>query len=135
MLNVNKKLSLQVGNILRVIVVLLGIVDLLFQSLGRKMGFGIPNSGISFGLFANELGNLFNMLGFFLLFFFATSYIKDKSKRVSIYIIIIGGIVNISQRLVFGSVWDYISLPFMPFTNNIADILITGGIVMYIIGL
>ena len=130
----NKKLSPGVDKFVTIFIVFVGVIDLFFQTLGRRMGFGISNSGISFGMFADKLSLFINTLGVFVLFFFFTSYLREKNRRISIYIILIGGIINMSQRLIYGNVWDYISLPFMPFSNNIADILITSGVIAYIIG-
>lgn len=134
MLNVNKKLSLKGGKFLRVLVVFLGIVDMTLQFFGRKLSIGVANTGVSFGWLSGNLSYFFNALGLFLVFFFYTRFIKDNNKRISIFLIIVGGGINFIQRLIFGNVWDYISLPLAPFTNNIADILITGGVIMYILG-
>ena len=46
-------------------------------------------------------------------------------------IIMVAGISNLLERLLYGCVFDYLKLPYFPYFN-IADLLLTGCIVVYV---
>lgn len=135
MLTVNKKLSPKVDKLLRYFVLVIGLVDVFFQLHFREVGYGVGNRGVSFGLFAGT-GLILNIL-FWVVLLGYVMYLnfRWKENKLSIFCLTVGGTINVLQRLVFGNVWDYLSLPFMPFTNNLSDILVTGAVVLYIIGI
>ena len=134
MLNVNKKWSLPEDKLVLPLAMVIGLADFCLQTFLRYRGWGVPNNGVSFGMFSN--------LGIWLQFFLVLVFLSiaffllagHKKIWVSLLVILIGGSVNLGQRLVFGNVWDYIKIPLMPFTNNLSDILIFLGVVINIYG-
>ena len=59
---------------------------------------------------------------------------NDDVRNDGLLLIALGGIGNILSRLVWGGVWDYICFPFLPFCFNLSDVLISLGVVSYILG-
>jgi len=93
------------------------------------MNYGIENSGVSFGQLS---GIRVNWILFVLTIL--TSYaLKCKLHNLGLLYVIIGGLGNFFTRVLFGSVWDYITVYGLPFWFNISDVLITIGIVSYIL--
>ena len=93
------------------------------------------NTGIAFGLKVNQ--NLI-LLGTIILLFFALKVMKkelDMTKRlsqISILLILAGAIGNFMDRLMTGSVTDFISFKFWP-SFNLADIFIVAGVLMIVV--
>ncbi len=85
----------------------------------------MENRGASFGI--NFIGlNLLSIVILYLLFFL---WQRDKSKGW--LLIILGGSLNLIERLVFGQVNDYWEIPFTNIYNNLNDYLIfIGGIMV-----
>lgn len=54
--------------------------------------------------------------------------------RKNTWIFLIGGMINITDRLRFGFVRDYWKLPVVPLYNNLADWLLVAGLVVIIGG-
>jgi lipoprotein signal peptidase len=113
-------------------VIFLGL-DLVLQIIFRGARYGVENRGVSFGL-APEVGFVISLLAFsFLIGWYF--YEKAKGKRfLYLSLLALGGVGNIVCRLVWGSVWDYICLPFLSFCFNLSDVLISLGVVSYILG-
>lgn len=85
------------------------------------------NKGISFGV---NLPALELISGFFLL---VLGYMWWKEKKAwGIILMIIGGGLNLIERLKFGWVSDYWQIPFTSIYNNINDYLIGIGVVQLI---
>jgi lipoprotein signal peptidase len=85
----------------------------------------MKNSGASFGI--NFWG--LNILSFGLLIILFYLWKKDRS--VGWLLIMLGGILNLSERLIFGGVTDYWKIPFTNIYNNFNDYLIFfGGIIV-----
>lgn len=87
----------------------------------------VKNSGISFGI---KINLFFNLL-FFLVFFLPSFYSKNKG----LLFILLGGVSNLVDRLLFGYVRDYWPLPMLNIYNNLNDWLITIGVIVFIIGI
>lgn len=134
MLIANKKLKAGVRKILFPFVVLVGLGDFLLQTYNRSISFGTGNSGISFGLFPES--------GFAVQLFLVISMLlgililkrNNKEVNYALFFVLIGGVVNLTQKIIFSNVWDYLAFPLLPFRNNLADVLIFFGVIYYIYG-
>lgn len=102
--------------------------ELALQFWGKNEKYGVANLGISFGAFPG-IGTWLLLSVWIVL---ASWYYKHRD-RISILLILFGGAGNLIARFMFGSVWDYIYLPFLPFWFNLSDLLITGGVLLYLI--
>lgn len=85
----------------------------------------MKNNGASFGI--NFWGlNLLSVVIITILFF-----LWKKDKNWGWLLIMLGGILNLGERLIFGTVNDYWPIPFTDIYNNINDYLIFwGGIIV-----
>ncbi len=125
-----KRIGFKTCLVLGLVVVLL---DWLVQGYFRNLGIGVANLGISFGL-GSEIAWFWKVLpaGIFLALL---GYEFVFKTRPSVYLICLGlgGLGNLVPRLVFGNVWDYISLPFWGLWINLSDILISISVLSYIL--
>lgn len=94
-----------------------------------KRNLAIINKGISFGLLDNKI--LF-LLPILLILLFLIS--KKCDRRFSICLMIIGGLSNLFDRLVYGGVMDFINFPLFP-SFNLADVLVVLGMLLMIVDL
>ncbi len=110
-------------------------LDLILQVIFRFNNFGLENRGVSFGVVA-ENGLNISLIVFFI-FIVIYFYQLLKYRKISLFysLIALGGVGNIINRLIWGSVWDYICLPILPFCFNLSDILICIGVLSYILGI
>ncbi len=100
----------------------------------------IYNTGASFGIFKNQtLGltifSIFGMLAIAAFYFWLPKEKKMRPMRLTLAMILAGGIGNIIDRILFGKVTDMISFDLINFpVFNVADIGVTcGAIVMCIL--
>jgi lipoprotein signal peptidase len=107
------------------------LLDLVLQCIFRKEDFGIENWGVSFGV-GQGLGVSVFVITIVVLLLGIYLFRGEKGKAVSL--IALGGIGNLFSRVIWGSVWDYVCIPLLPFCFNLADILICLGVVSYILG-
>jgi lipoprotein signal peptidase len=85
----------------------------------------MKNSGASFGIDFVGL-NIVSVVMLMVIFL-----IWKKDKNVGWLLIILGGGLNLIERVVFGSVNDYWKIPFTNIYNNINDYLVFfGGIIV-----
>ena len=98
------------------------------------------NTGIGFGLFQSSSILLYNsislLIAFVILFLIYLLIISDKLDKISLSLIIGGAIGNFYDRMIFKAVPDFIDLHYRNFhwfTFNVADILITLGIIIFLI--
>lgn len=84
------------------------------------------NNGASFGINFSGL----NFLSFVFLMIIFLIWRKDRNRGW--LLIILGGILNLGERLVYGGVNDYWKIPFTNIYNNINDYLIFVGGIMVI---
>ena len=98
------------------------------------------NSGIGFGLFQSSSSLLYNsislLIAFVILFLIYLLIVSDKLDKISFSLIIGGAIGNFYDRMIFKAVPDFIDLHYKNFhwfTFNVADILITLGIIIFLI--
>ena len=86
----------------------------------------IRNKGISLGVTFPGItivsGLLLLLLGYW--------WYKERDWRL--LLIILGGLLNFSERLIFGSVSDYWRILGTGIYNNVNDWLIFGGVVLYL---
>lgn len=85
----------------------------------------IRNYGISFGLEFNFL--------FLIIIVLFLSYFWVKNQSIDLGVILVGGVINLVDRLYFGYVRDY--WQFFLVYNNLADWLIGIGIGLFVIKL
>ncbi len=88
------------------------------------------NRGISFGWFS---GSFFWWLSLGLLLILLMIYKKEKSLALSL--ILAGGWANFLDRIIRGGVVDWLRLPFFPWSFNLADFLISLGVICLIVSL
>lgn len=102
-------------------------LDIFLQYVFRSLNLGLANRGVSFGL-GQGIGNVLSIvaLGFICIYLYRPAY-------TGMTLILLGGVGNVLARLIWGSVWDYICLPFLPFCFNLSDVLISLGVVSYIL--
>lgn len=86
----------------------------------------IKNYGISFG---QNVPGLAVVSGLVLM---ALIVVAIKERRVSLWLMVVGGGLNFAERLWWGYVRDYWKTPLVPLYNNINDWLIFGGGVWYL---
>ena len=98
------------------------------------------NTGIGFGLFQSTSTLLYNsislLIAFVILFLIYLSINSDKLDKISFSLIIGGATGNFYDRMIFKAVPDFIDLHYKNFhwfTFNVADILITLGIIIFLI--
>ena len=98
------------------------------------------NTGIGFGLFQSSSILLYNsislLIAFVILFLIYLSINSDKLDKISFSLIIGGATGNFYDRMIFKAVPDFIDLHYKNFhwfTFNVADILITLGIIIFLI--
>lgn len=94
--------------------------------LGILSIVNVQNTGVSFGLFKGY-NPFFIALSFAALAFFLFIYRKKKKYGVQISLICAGIIGNLTDRIFFGHVLDFLDFRFFP-VFNIADSAITIGI-------
>ena len=92
----------------------------------------IKNTGIAFGLFkSNNLFMIFVVL--FLILILIYFYNREKKKntllKIAFIFLISGALGNLIDRIVYGSIIDYINFAFWP-AFNLADSLIVMGSIL-----
>ena len=101
----------------------------------------IWNIGIGFGIMSTNSSIIYNLItftiGFIILFLLYIFLISQKLEKISYSIIIGGALGNFYDRLVFNAVPDFIDIHYKNFhwfTFNVADIFITIGVLIFILG-
>jgi lipoprotein signal peptidase len=109
-------------------------LDLFLQIVFRLNNFGIANRGLTLGI-GSEIGLIISVVSLGL-FFSWMIYEFLRFHRNSTYLLLIGlgGLGNVICRVIWGNVWDYVCIPFLPFCFNLSDVLISLGVVSYILG-
>lgn len=108
------------------------LADIFLQYFFRVQGRGVPNQGVSFGLFPGlstwVLPVVYGLLAGWLLATWRRGEMPGWLMALGI-----GGLGNMIARSVTGGVWDYLQMPILPFWFNLSDVLITVGVVSYIL--
>ena len=109
------------------------IVDLFLQNWTRKIGLGVQNTGISFGI-GYLWGELFRYILPILVSVAGFLWMKYM-KRISVYlfIMLVGGVGNMIARMFWGYVWDYLEIPYLGLWVNFSDLMISFGALSYIL--
>ncbi len=96
------------------------------------------NPGIAFGFFRNH-GNLFiipaSIAVLFIFFIYLQTSTQKTLFRWGLLLILAGAISNLIDRIIYGSVIDYLLLNKFPYSFNIADSSILTGVGLIIIKL
>ena len=115
----------------------LALLDLLIQTWLMSQNRGSGNKGFGWGLpfSLGWQGDLrWWLIGLSILgligigWWYKTS--KRSIERLGLLMVILGGVINLVMRLVWGEVMDYLCVAGLCF--NMADILITGGVLLVI---
>jgi len=105
-------------------VIFAGVIaaDQLAKYLSRLFGFASVNQGISFNLLPHH--SIVPLLSLIILIGAAVWHYR--SPHFSLLLILAGGLSNFVDRLIWGGVVDFISLPLLP-AFNLADVAICLG--------
>ncbi len=117
--------------------ILLGLMDLLVQIWLLSQGLSSKNQGFGWGMpfslgWQGDLRWLLigaSTLGLIGLGYWYKLSVKNK-ERQGLLMVMLGGAVNLIMRLIWGEVADYLCVAGLCF--NMADILITGGVLLVI---
>ncbi len=114
------------------IAVFLVILDLFLQGYLRRAGWGVLNRGVSFGILPG-LGQVAAVVIYFIFIILYLNSLRSRKFSWELSLLALGGLGNLIPRLLWGGVWDYLFLPMMPFWFNLSDVMITVGVVSYIL--
>jgi signal peptidase II len=119
------------------VIIFFVFLDLLTKHFASKFFSVSLNTGVSLGLF----NNLSPVIMFFLLliiclviiFFLFNYFIPTSRDNFFLSLFIAGTLANLIDRFYNGGVRDWLSLPFLGFENNLADLYIFIGLIGIII--
>jgi lipoprotein signal peptidase len=116
--------------------VFFAILDVFLQYYYKLLGKGVMNRGVSLGVFSGFGPALALVACLCLVLLLGIVYMRNKNRiDAGLVLIMLGGLGNMLPRVIWGGVWDYLQAPILPFWFNISDILITIGVVSYILEL
>ncbi|MBI4144194.1 signal peptidase II [Candidatus Woesearchaeota archaeon] len=112
------------------ITIIIFIIDRITKAIALNYSVVIKNTGTLFGLWQgkNEIFILISIIILLILVKYKKELIKNKKCAYLTALIVGGAIGNIYDRIIFGSVIDFINLQIWP-AFNIADAAITIGII------
>jgi lipoprotein signal peptidase len=113
------------SRILWIFVLVFVVVEIVIRSYFRSIGFGIENTGVSFGLF-----NGFSLWLMGILLLGVSLIVKDLENGGGF--IVAGGVINFLDRVFYKNVWDYLHWPVFGLWNNGADMMIFVGVIIVI---
>ncbi len=123
------KLNLFIINYSVYIAFIFFILDIILKNIFYKNElFYLRNFGISFGLLPNINWLIINSV-LILIIMFLWIYFNDL--KTPLFFIIVGGMGNILDRIIYGFVIDYI--PFILTYINLSDVIISLGLISYIL--
>lgn len=97
----------------------MGLLDFLIQFYFSKMGWGVANKGISFGILVS---NVWWILAFGLVI------LMGRGSKL----LLAGALGNLLSRLILGFVIDYIKIPMIGLWFNLSDVMIMIGVGRYL---
>jgi lipoprotein signal peptidase len=97
----------------------IGLLDFLIQLYFSKIGWGVENKGISFGILVPNI--------LWIVAFGLVMVIGKGSK-----LLLAGALGNLLSRLILGFVFDYIKIPMIGLWFNFSDVMIMIGVGTYI---
>ncbi len=115
-----------------IIVLVLGFIDLLLQTVFRSSGLGMENRGVSFGALKGVNGVFLIVIWLCLVVVLVRRTMKGLWIALPLWLMVVGGAVNLLGRLSGGGVWDYIQIPYLNLWFNISDMMITLGLGLFI---
>lgn len=118
------------------VVSLLILFDFLTKFLFRILGVGYMNTGVSFSAFAEVSQIVLILAGLAICCFLIALMAGGSLSKTSFggtALMLAGGLGNLASRVVWGGVWDWIGIGFLP-VFNVADILINAGCFLFVIG-
>ena len=118
--------------LLFVLLVLL-IVDQLSKWYFESIDLVVINNGGVWGLFPGDWWGLL-MIGVWVVILILMIRAKEPWAKCGLGLILVGGLGNILDRLMVGGVRDFIYYPGLEVYGNIADIILTVGIIWLIVG-
>lgn len=104
---------------------LLALVDFFLQFILRRSGQGFANFGISFGI---NFGGV-QIVVVAILFLFLL--VRKNESGLGWSMMLFGALSNLFNRLIYGSVWDYLSVG--PLFFNLADMMIVSGMMLLLV--
>lgn len=118
-----------------VAVIVLGIIDRIYKSNITGNFSDVCNSGIAFGI---PIPLWFTVLCSIVLCLYGIFYLCSSKEyfnqddvvllyRIACVLLLVGALSNLFDRVMYGCVIDYITLPFVLLHFNIADVCIVGG--------
>jgi lipoprotein signal peptidase len=132
---VNMQTKLKRNIIFRfVFIVVFVVLDLLLKSYFIDIGQGFFNTGVSWGFGSNIPSLWLIRISLFLnllLFLISLRLVFYKRIAWGLTLIVAGGLANMFSRIIWGAVWDWISLGNLS-TFNLADIVISIGFAIFI---
>ena len=109
-------------------ILVLGCVDLLLQRYFRTKDIGVDNRGVSLGSFQGMGWELILVVWLLLVAFLWRNWHKGWAYRLPVWLMIVGGAVNLLERLLGGGVWDYLRFPLLGLWFNLSDVMIMSGL-------
>lgn len=113
----------------KILLVVLFCIEGITNLLAKFLGVGVQNYDISinpFGDMSRWIIYIVEFLGITIIFLLLKSIIRNKLNRVGLIIVLSGLLGNTVWRILFGSVWQWIDLMYIP-TFNLADLMIVVG--------
>lgn len=123
-----ESLKNQAGRLVFGGILFLGCLDLVLQRFFRARGFGIENRGVSFGTFQGIGWELLLAVWIALLILLWRSRHKGLRYRIPLWLMIVGGAVNLLERSSWGGVWDYLGISWVGLWFNLSDVMIVSGL-------
>lgn len=103
------------------------ILDQITKHIASFQGLVVINSGVSFGLFSGFLLTLV-LIAVFVVFYQWSCPRWQKPYPILTGLFLGGAMSNIVDRLVLGGVRDFLPVPFIAISNNLADYFIVGAL-------
>jgi len=129
---VKERLKKPADRLAFIIVLVLGFIDLLLQTVFRSSGLGMENRGVSFGALKGVNGVFLIVIWLCLVVVLVRRTMRGLWVALPLWLMVVGGAVNLLGRLSGGGVWDYIQIPYLNLWFNISDMMIVGGLGAFI---
>ena len=92
----------------------------------------MENRGVSFGALKGVNGVFLIVIWLCLVVVLVRRTIRGLWVALPLWLMVVGGAVNLLGRLSGGGVWDYIQIPYLNLWFNISDMMITLGLGLFI---
>lgn len=117
------------------IFILVFCLDQTTKFLATLAGLHISyNTGVSLSFFSGSNGNFLTLLLAILIFYLYRTFTEQWHKNALAAGLFFGGAVaNLFDRIIFGSVRDWLFIPFTNVQNNLADWAIFAGLLLLLV--